>query len=186
MSDSHSLSPAGSDPARWPTRAGAALIDLAIFISVCVLPVALLVAGLILCWDEGVDEFKFGGAGISLIVIGGLLGLGALIWAGWLFGYRQGISGLTPGKRRLRIRLTDIGTGEAPGGGKGVGRWLVPILIGGIQGFGTTVQLIDILWPLWDSRNQRLVDKLFQTQVVVGLPETEPVESRDLPASPIS
>ena len=35
-----------------------------------------------------------------------------VVWAGWLFGYRQGVTGTTPGKRRLGIRLIDIETGE--------------------------------------------------------------------------
>tara|TARA_Y100000590_G_scaffold353511_1_gene406440 strand:- start:214 stop:390 length:177 start_codon:yes stop_codon:yes gene_type:complete len=58
--------------------------------------------------------------------------------------------------------------------------------VGGIQGIGSVVQLVDILWPVWDARNQRLIDKVMRTQVVVGLPQVMPVDgSVELP-SPIS
>ncbi len=96
--------------------------------------------------------------------------VGVVVWAGWLFGYRQGVTGTTPGKRRMGIHLVDAASGEAPGGAKGVGRWLVPGLVGGIQGIGNIVQLIDYLWPLWDAKKQRLTDKAFGTRVVVGAP----------------
>ena len=67
-----------------------------------------------------------------------------------------------------------------------MGRWLVPILIGGIQGAGNAIQLIDYLWPVWDSKNQRLIDKVFRTRVLVGLPIAEASDGPELPASPIS
>ena len=95
------------------------------------------------------------------------------------------VTGSTPGKRGLRIRLVDVDSGEAPGGAKGVGRWLVPILVGYIQGIGNILQLIDYLRPLWDSRNQRLIDKVFRTRVVVGAEATESTDDW-MPSSPIS
>ena len=89
-----------------------------------------------------------------------------LFFGVWLFGYRQGVTGKTPGKRHAGTRLTKIGTGEAPGGGTGVGRILVPNLIN-FPTFGVYM-IIDYLWPLWDDDNQRLTDKMFKTQVVVS------------------
>ena len=50
---------------------------------------------------------------------------------------------------------------------------------------GNVLQLIDILWPLWDSRNQRLIDKVFRTRVVVGAGATESTDDW-LPSSPSS
>ena len=44
----------------------------------------------------------------------------------------------------------------------------------------------DSLWPLWDSKNQRLIDKVFRTRVMVGLPIAEASDGPELPASPIS
>jgi uncharacterized RDD family membrane protein YckC len=159
--------PDGLVGARWWTRAWAALIDIVLFLAALVVPAVIVVVGIALCWDEPSDELVADGTGILLIVVGGLLGLGAFVWGGWLFGYRQGVTGTTPGKRRLGIRLVDVDTGEPPGGAKGVGRWLVPGLVGGVQGVGNVVQLVDYLWPLWDDRNQRLIDKVLRTRVVV-------------------
>ena len=174
--------------ATWWTRGKAAIIDLLIFFGAAVVPGAIFIAGFVVARDEGrpgvPEGFSFDSSAVLLIVIGGILGLGCLIWGGWLFGYRQGVTGLTPGKRRLGIHLVDGDSGLVPGGAKGVGRWLVPGIVGGIQGIGNALQLIDILWPLWDSKNQRLVDKIFKTRVLVGSPtgvDTGP----PLPESPI-
>ena len=92
-----------------------------------------------------------------------------LFFGVWLFGYRQGVTGKTPGKRVAGTRLTRIGTGEAPGGAVGMLRLLVPNLIVVVTGgFGAVYVIIDYLWLLWDDDNQRLTDKMFKTQVVVS------------------
>jgi uncharacterized RDD family membrane protein YckC len=92
-----------------------------------------------------------------------------LFFGVWLFGYRQGVTGTTPGKRHAGTRLTKIGTGEAPGGAVGMLRLLVPNLIVVVTGgFGAVYVIIDYLWLLWDDDNQRLTDKMFKTQVVVS------------------
>ena len=174
------------EAATWRSRALAVLIDGLMFIGMLVVPVVLVIVAVVSAWDEATDEYTFTGGETGLLTAGILAGIGVFVWAGWLFGYRQGVTGTTPGKRRLRIRLVNAETGEAPGGAKGVGRWLVPILIGGIQGAGNAIQLIDYLWPLWDSKNQRLIDKVFRTRVMVGLPIAEASAGPELPASPIS
>ena len=89
-----------------------------------------------------------------------------LFFGVWPFGYRQGVTGTTPGKRHAGTRLTKIGTGEAPGGAVGMLRLLVPNLIN-FPTFGVYM-IIDHLWPLWDKDNQRLTDKMCKTQVVVS------------------
>ena len=89
-----------------------------------------------------------------------------LFFGVWLFGYRQGVTGTTPGKRHAGTRLTKIGTGEAPGGAVGMLRLLVPNLIN-FPPFGVYM-ILDHLWPLWDDDNQRLTDKMCKTQVVVS------------------
>ncbi len=101
-------------------------------------------------------------------VLVGLL-VPVLFFGVWLFGYRQGVTGKTPGKRVAGTRLTRIGTGEAPGGAVGMLRLLVPNLIVVVTGgFGAVYVIIDYLWLLWDDDNQRLTDKMFKTQVVVS------------------
>ena len=175
--------------ATWWTRGKAAIVDILIFLAVGLAPGAVFFAGFVVAWDErrpGVPEgFSFESSAVLLIVIGGVLILGWLIWGGWLFGYRQGVTGLTPGKRRLGIHLVDGDSGLVPGGAKGVGRWLIPGIVGGVQGIGSALQLIDILWPLWDAKNQRLIDKVFKTRVLVGSPAVVD-DGPPLPESPIS
>ena len=173
------------ESATWWTRGKAVIIDALLFFGAMLVPVLLVVVAVVMAWDEAADEFSFTGGSVGLLVVGIISGVGVFVWGGWLFGYRQGATGSTPGKRRLKIRLVDVDSGEAPGGAKGVGRCLVPALVGGIQGVGNVLQLIDILWPLWDSRNQRLIDKVFRTRVVVGAEATESTDDW-MPSSPIS
>lgn len=173
------------ESATWWTRGKAIIIDAALFFGALLVPVLLVVVAVVMAWDEATDEASFTGASVGLFVVGIISGVGVFVWGGWLFGYRQGVTGSTPGKRRLKIRLVDVTSGEAPGGARGVGRWLVPGLVGGIQGIGNILQLLDYLWPLWDSRNQRLSDKVFRTRVVVGAAATQSTDDW-MPSSPIS
>ena len=173
------------ESATWWTRGKAIIIDTALFFGALLVPVLLVVVAVVMAWDEATDEASFTGASVGLFVVGIISGVGVFVWGGWLFGYRQGVTGSTPGKRRLKIRLVDVTSGEAPGGARGVGRWLVPGLVGGIQGIGNILQLLDYLWPLWDSRNQRLIDKVFRTRVVVGAGATKSTDDW-MPSSPIS
>ena len=173
------------ESATWWTRAKAAIIDALLFFGALLVPVLLVVVAVVMAWDEAADEVSFTGASVGLLVVGIISGVGVFVWGGWLFGYRQGVTGSTPGKRRLKIRRVDVTSGEAPGGARGVGRWLVPGLVGGIQGIVNILQLLDYLWPLWDSRNQRLTDKVFRTRVVVGATATQSTDDW-MPSSPIS
>lgn len=158
--------------APWWTRGKAALIDGLIFVATLLVPAAMITTGFVAAWNKITEEMEFSAGTITLVVLGIVLGAAVVVWAGWFFGYRQGVTGTTPGKRRLGIHLVDAVSGEAPGGPKGVGRWLIPGLVGGVQGIGNVAQLIDYLWPLWDSKKQRLIDRAFRTQVVVGSPVT--------------
>ena len=184
MSDSGSTDSRFGDQvaASWWTRGKAAIIDLLIFFGVAVVPGAIFIAGFVVAYDEGrpgvPEGFSFDDAAVLLIVIGGILILGWLIWGGWLFGYRQGVTSTTPGKRAAGTRLTRIGTGEAPGGGIGVGRILVPWLISSATA-GVYV-IIDYLWPLWDDHKQRVSDKLFKTQVVLDDRPATPAQSNPI------
>lgn len=185
MTDAEHDPVSGLESATWWTRGKAIIIDAALFFGALLVPVLLVVVAVVMAWDEATDEASFTGASVGLFVVGIISGVGVFVWGGWLFGYRQGVTGSTPGKRRLKIRLVDVTSGEAPGGARGVGRWLVPGLVGGIQGIGNILQLLDYLWPLWDSRNQRLSDKVFRTLVVVGAAATQSTDDW-MPSSPIS
>ena len=186
MTDAVHPTESALEAAAWWTRGKAAIVDALIFFAALIAPMVLTIIGFVVAWDENRDEFDFTAASVLVVIVGLGLAVVVVVWGGWLFGYRQGITGLTPGKRRLRIRLVDADTDEVPGGAKGVGRWLVPFLIGFVQGFGTVIQLIDILWPLWDSKNQRLIDKVLKTRVVVGQPSDGTDDGPAPPVSPIS
>ena len=97
--------------------------------------------------------------------VAAILGAIAFIWSIWYFGYRQGKTGLTPGKRVAGTKLINIETGTPPGGAKGLGRSIIPSVLGTFT--SGMYQLIDYLWPLWDDKNQRITDKMFSTQVVL-------------------
>jgi uncharacterized RDD family membrane protein YckC len=114
--------------AGWWRRAKAVVIDMLLWSAAEVLPVALAVVGLVMAVDEAADDGSVV-VGWVLFAVGVAVFVAVVVWAGWLFGYRQGVTGTTPGKRRLGIRLIDIETGEPPGGSRGLSRWLVPGLI---------------------------------------------------------
>ena len=149
-------------PAGWWRRAKAMIVDILIFMLAALIPTVMVVVGLVTVVDEETD-YGTAWVGWILFAIGLVLWLVVMVWAGWKFGWRQGVTGVTPGKRRLGIRLVDVGTGEAPGGARGLGRWLVPGLINSVV---NVFSLIDYLWPLWDDENQRVTDKMFKTWVV--------------------
>ena len=149
-------------PAGYGKRVLGAIIDFLIMGAVLAVPVIVFLIGLVAAEDaEKKSEPSTGGIEMLL---GGIGWLVVTVWIVWLFGYRQGVTGKTPGKRVAGTRLTRIGTGEAPGGGTGVGRILVPWLINTAGGVYLT---IDYLWPLWDDHKQRVSDKMFKTQVVL-------------------
>ncbi len=150
-------------PAGYGKRVLGAIIDFLIVAAVWAVPVIVFFIGLIAAEDaEKKSEPSTGGIEMLLGGIGWLI---VTVWIVWLFGYRQGVTGKTPGKRVAGTRLTRIGTGEAPGGGTGVGRILVPWLIN--PATGGVYLTIDYLWPLWDDHKQRVSDKMFKTQVVL-------------------
>lgn len=136
--------PAPSDPApntaplaAWGTRAAGFLIDGA--------PV----------WILGI---LFGGVyrsfgGSSLL---SLFGLGYFIYMGYL----DGLTGQTPGKAIMGIRLVDQ-KGDLIGSGGGIGRKFLHILDGLVCGLG-------YLLPIVDTKRQTIADKLMQTFVVTG------------------
>jgi len=160
----------GQEAASWWTRGKAAIVDFLIFLAVCLIPGVLIITSFVVAYDDFWEEFDFSGGSTTLLVLGIFMGIAALVWSGWFFGYCQGNTGTTPGKRSQGICLVDAESGKVPGGARGVGRWLVPGLVGGITGIGNIIELIDYLWPIWDPKKQRLIDKVFKTRVVLGVP----------------
>ena len=152
-------------PAGYGKRSLGAIIDFLIVAVIYGVPVIVFFIGAVAAGNASDKDEPITTAASMMMILGGVGGLAALVWAIWLFGYRQGVTGKTPGKRVAGTRLTRIGTGEAPGGSIGVGRILVPWLINSATA-GVYV-IIDYLWPLWDDHKQRVSDKMFKTQVVL-------------------
>ena len=166
-------------PASYPKRIGATVVDILIVVLAWMPTMIFGVIGFV----DGVKEVdsveKSTGLNLTDVeegeifwevargswTVAAILGLATLIWSIWYFGYRQGKTGLTPGKRVAGTKLINIETGTPPGGAKGLGRSIIPSVLGSF--FFGIYQLLDYLWPLWDEKNQRITDKMFSTQVVL-------------------
>lgn len=81
----------------------------------------------------------------------------------YIFGWGQGETGVTPGKRTMGCKVVDSATGGMIGGGKGIGRWFVGGILNSVCGIP-----ISSLWALIDKDNEALHDKVMKTRVVPG------------------
>ena len=168
----------GPVPANYSKRIGATVVDILIttlaWMPAVILGVIGFVDGVkevdsveksrILPLTDGEEGEIFWEVARGSFGVAAILGAVALIWSIWYFGYRQGKTGLTPGKRIAGTKLINIETGGPLGGAAGIGRFIVPFILSGISG---VYFLLDYLWPLWDEKNQRITDKMFSTQVVL-------------------
>jgi uncharacterized RDD family membrane protein YckC len=91
-----------------------------------------------------------------LNVLAGIAGIA--YWA--YLGHMEGVTGQTPGKAIMGLRLVDK-QGELVGSGTGIGRKFAHIVDGIICGLG-------FLLPLVDAKRQTIADKLLDTYVVTG------------------
>lgn len=98
----------------------------------------------------------------SVDVVFGLLGLAGAVWA-IVNAVRAGREGQSYGKRVMGIRLARLSDGQPIGGGLGFLRlflnWLFWVLC-------VVPGLLNLLWPLWDSKNQTWCDKIAKSVVV--------------------
>ncbi len=109
------------------------------------------------------SAIAFGDAVGPIAIIGGLALLPYMVWNYW---WRRGRTGQSIGDAQQGIKTLKNETGEPVGFWLLFGRWF---LIGLISNFTCgIVGLLDILWPLWDDRNQRLGDKMLSMTVVVA------------------
>jgi len=133
-----------------------------IALAVIIIP---LVAGLIIALKDAeldVDGNITGGVdavGVAVLVLTGLLFFAFDIWNR---GIRLGVRGQSLGKGILGIQAVRADTGAFLGGGGGLLRWLMAAMFGVIS----CVQLLDVLWPLWDDKNQTLHDKVVGSVVI--------------------
>ena len=84
----------------------------------------------------------------------------------YLFGWRMGATGLTPGKQVVGLKIVDATTGELLGSNRGLQRagliWIIgSAAIFPIVGlFFGLIALIDVVVALVDERGQRVTDKI--------------------------
>lgn len=157
--------PAGPEYASWLSRVGAALLDGLVGAAVAI---PLLAPG---CWllfsslgtvayDPSADVNTVGEPSplaIVLLVVGYV---GVFAFGVWNLIIRQGRKGQTLGKTWVHIKVVREANGNVPGVWLALGRYLMQSIL-------TAVTLyLNLLWPLWDSKNQTLHDKVCSTVVI--------------------
>lgn len=93
--------------------------------------------------------------------------LGLIMWfflSLWNKIFKEGKSGQSVGKSSMKIRLVDAESGLPIGAGRCFLREFVFSLLSSIS--AGLFWLIDYLWPLWDSKGERLMDKIMTSRVI--------------------
>lgn len=142
-------------PATYGKRVLAYIID---WLVAVVPSIVFLVLGIIFLFSEDLV-----GIGVLFIIIGGLAWL---IIGLWNKVFREGRTGQSVGKSQMNIALVDADTGNPLGAGRCFLREFVAWLINSFT--LSLFAILDYLWPLWDPKKQRLMDKIITSQVVVS------------------
>lgn len=139
--------------ASYGRRAGAFIID---SLLVWVPPFIIGVLGIAFLFSDMARP-----VGIVLIVV-------AIFWIPvtviWNYVIKQGKSGQTFGKARVGIKLVKEETGQPIGGGYSFLRWFLAQLLGSITAGIFTI--IDLIFPAFDNKKQRVLDKMLGTVVI--------------------
>jgi uncharacterized RDD family membrane protein YckC len=134
----------------WWRRVAALLIDTLLIWIVVVIIFAI---------AFGVAELQ-ADVGAILLIIGIVVAIAGPIWYTIYFHGRA--PGQTIGKKALGIRVRNAEADRPIGYGASTGRYLITLVFG----FFLLPAIVDYLWPLWDSRNQALHDKVANSVVV--------------------
>lgn len=171
----------------WWRRVGALLIDTLILAIPIVILVGIFAVALAGSSPDSSDDLGIGGGLFLGIVVVGIL-LPALYYC-WIM---PRTNGQTVGKKALEIRVVRE-DGQAITAGFAFNRQILVIsllfnLLGSIFLFNLPL-LIDYLWPLWDSKNQALHDKIVKSRVVratqtIALPPGPPIFPVGTPTAP--
>jgi uncharacterized RDD family membrane protein YckC len=137
--------------ASWGRRLGAYLLDTLIIL----VPLVVIIVVAVIAADGGEDDGAWA-----------VVGLAYLAWIVLPFVYftffHGDARGQTPGKRALGIRVARDERGSSIGYGRAFGRYAITFVFG----IFVLPVVLDYLWPLWDSKNQALHDKVVGSVVV--------------------
>lgn len=136
--------------ASWLSRVGAYLLDTLILL----IPLAIIL-GVIFA----INPDDSSGAWVALGLAYVITLLLPFVYYTVLQGNERGQS---YGKRAARIRVVSEQTGGSIGYGRAFGRYAITVVFG----FFILPIVLDYLWPLWDSKNQALHDKVVGSLVV--------------------
>lgn len=142
--------------AGWWIRVGAQILDMLIAFVIAIVPIGV---GVYLAFrdaetDPVTDEITGGVEPVGIV----LMILGIVAWLAfeiWNRGVRVGRRGQSLGKQAVGIAVIRNADGGYLGAGMGFLRWLIALFINWVPCAG----IVDVLWPLWDSRKQTLHDK---------------------------
>jgi uncharacterized RDD family membrane protein YckC len=157
-------SPTGVVYASWGTRLGGYLIDFAIFL------VPLIVLFLLFRHAHTLQVHFMMRSGhrarrfslLSFVIVAVL----ALLYSTFLCGGKRG---QTVGMMAVHVRVVRDGSYDELGYGRAFVRSIVEQLfraIGALVALGFIVWAVDMLFPLWDKKNQTLHDKVVSTVVI--------------------
>ena len=151
--------------AAWGQRFGAVFLDGLITALLAALAVAV-VLSITGAYGSVLDELAEGTAEDGTAFVVSYLGW----YAGWavIGGVYHTVlhgrwRGQTLGKMMLGIRVRDDGTDAPIGYGRAFARWIMP---GIFWSFLWIPGILDVLWPLWDSKKQTFHDKIVRSVVV--------------------
>ena len=123
-----------------------------------------------------VPPFIIGGIGIAFLFsemarpVGIVLMVIALFWIPvtviWNYVIKQGRTGQTFGKARVGIKLVKEETGQPIGGGYSFLRWFLAQHLAVAKDWPVLVTIIDLIFPAFDDKIQRVLDKMLGTVVV--------------------
>jgi len=146
----------------WATRVVAWLIDwlpVVILSSIGALLLFLLRDVEIVCTDDYCPSIDNGPSGLAWTIYG-VLELVSLAYVIWNLGHRQGTTGSSIGKGILKFEVVSERTGQPIGFGRSLVREIA-YAVAYVVCFLPWV--VVVLFPLWDSKRQTLVDKLVKT-----------------------
>ena len=140
-------------------RLGARLLD--VVVMVIAVFVLALILGASISLSAGSDEG-------SVLALGALLGLLLLFGlAGIAYEVTMiALKGQTVGKMATSVKVIRADSGQPPGWGKSIARWIIPTLLGIIPFIGLVLSLLCYVSLTWDKVRQGWHDKAAATLVV--------------------